>query len=298
MSFQLRYIEEDWKTMAKGAALGGLGYMLADHFSDNVHDFNQDMHDTASKGAGNYWNSWMDKGQNLFDNLKVNNGVQPGASYQMTPEEMKNAGITPATPQTNASPESVATPQTATQVNNTQPKWPSTGQELSPTQLQASGQPQVQQVQPVQQTQQTQQTPATESPAFNSRKLPNWPDTSQELSPTQLQANNQHDLSKLKSVAGISNNNTTGATTAGTVNQNNQPINAPQNANEKIDINSLEKKYGYNNPPVQQHQTSAPAANQQTTVNQNQTQNTTHSNSNGFKSRYSQSDVDRAINMF
>ncbi len=62
-------LKNNWKTLAGGAALGGIGTMLGDHFSDTANDWNNEMHGNAD--AGNYVNSWRDQ---------IGNAVHSGES--------------------------------------------------------------------------------------------------------------------------------------------------------------------------------------------------------------------------
>lgn len=97
MNFKTRVLEENWKNYAKGAALGGAGALLGDHFSDTIGDFNNDMQGAVQQnGATGWWNELMNKGQGGLEHLKPElNQPQAGAGPAIPPLE-------DAAPTTNA----------------------------------------------------------------------------------------------------------------------------------------------------------------------------------------------------
>lgn len=71
-------VKSNWKQYAGGAALGGLGAMLGDHFTDTVGDFNDDMQTAA--GSGNYINTGLDKMQGGLEAMKIGDGSDSNTS--------------------------------------------------------------------------------------------------------------------------------------------------------------------------------------------------------------------------
>ena len=63
-------LKNNWKTLAGGAALGGLGHMLGNHFSDDINDSGNEFHKAADGKSGDYWDKWMDKGSGAFEKGK------------------------------------------------------------------------------------------------------------------------------------------------------------------------------------------------------------------------------------
>jgi len=84
-------LKNNWGKLLGGAAAGAGAYMLADHFSDDVHDFDKNMHEVAEKGTGNYWNTGIEKISKALNGLQVNTENSPDHSGTTTENPPVNA---------------------------------------------------------------------------------------------------------------------------------------------------------------------------------------------------------------
>ena len=92
MDFKTRYLTESKGTLLKGALLGAGAMMLGDHFSDSVHDFNNEMNAEADKG--NWWNSMVGKAQGGLEHFKTEPNTNMGLHNPNAPSTDKLHDIT------------------------------------------------------------------------------------------------------------------------------------------------------------------------------------------------------------
>ncbi len=115
MTFKTRMLEENWKNYAKGAALGGVGMMLGDHFGiGGIDNFNDEMQSAAKEGVGNYWDTAIGKAQTGLDSLKSNSpldtAVQKVHADHATPPAAPVQSAVSTDTMSTYSPGAVSTP--------------------------------------------------------------------------------------------------------------------------------------------------------------------------------------------